>query len=216
MGRTLTRLKLMIAAFLVAGVGWLAIAGSGNVTLESMFTLYRGSATQPSAKPLSSPTNAPEIERQAPPLRQQSERPILPVAGVRPDQLFDTFAQARAEGARSHDAIDIPAPLGTPVLAAVPGTIEKLFLSRDGGNTLYLRSRDRLTIYYYAHLDGYAPGLSDGQLVQSGEVIGTVGYSGNANPSAPHLHFAVWQTTADAGWYGEHRAVNPYPLLRGR
>lgn len=213
MGKALSRLNLVVATVFATSLGWLAVAGLGNGTFDGLLTLHRNG---PNEAALATPANPAisAVTTQLPPLRVQSERPIVPVAGVSSAQLFDTFSQARAEGTRTHDAIDIPAPLGTPVLAAVPGTIERLFLSRDGGNTLYLRSRDRLTIYYYAHLDGYAAGLRDGQQVQSGEVIGTVGYSGNANPAAPHLHFAVWQTSADAGWYGAHRAINPYPLLR--
>ncbi len=215
MGKSLSRLNLAVATVFAASLGWLAVAGLSNGTLGGLLTLHR---TGPGEIPLAPRANpaVPAVASEMPPLRIQSERPIIPVAGISPDQLFDTFSQARAEGTRSHDAIDIPAPLGTPVLAAVPGTIEKLFISRDGGNTLYLRSRDRLTIYYYAHLDSYAAGLAAGQQVQSGAVIGTVGFSGNANPAAPHLHFAIWQTTAEAGWYGSHRAINPYPLLHGR
>ena len=106
------------------------------------------------------------------------------------------------------------APLGTPVLAAAPGKVEKVFLSRDGGNTIYVRSQDRRTIYYYAHLDSYAPDLREGRMVGAGELLGRVGYSGNGNPSAPHLHFAIWKVRPEIPWYGQGEAVNPYPLLR--
>lgn len=140
--------------------------------------------------------------------------PIIPVQGVRASQLSDTFTQARENGTRVHDAIDIMAPLGTPVIAAAPGTIEKLFSSKGGGLTIYQRSRDRRTIYYYAHLDSYAPGLMDNQLVSVGQQIGTVGFTGNANPLAPHLHFAILHTTPQAKWYQRAMAINPYPLLR--
>jgi murein DD-endopeptidase MepM/ murein hydrolase activator NlpD len=136
--------------------------------------------------------------------------------GVKPGDLIDTFAEARAAGQRRHDAIDIMAPTGTPVVAAAPGRIEMLFLSKDGGNTVYQRSVDGGTIYYYAHLDTYAPGLAEGQSVVRGAPIGTVGYSGNANPAAPHLHFAVMQTTPQARWHESATAVDPYPLLGGR
>ena len=61
---------------------------------------------------------------------------IIPVAGVRSDQLLDTFADARSEG-RTHDAIDIPAAAETPVLAATDGKILKLFQSERGGTTIY-------------------------------------------------------------------------------
>ncbi len=140
----------------------------------------------------------------------------IPVAGVRPDQLSDTYSQARAGGARVHDAIDIVAPRGTPVVAAAEGTVEKLFFSGGGGGiTAYVRSPDRLWIYYYAHLDAYAPGLREGRSVRRGDPIGTVGSTGNANPAGPHLHFAVHRMGPQDRWY-QGRAINPYPLLAGR
>lgn len=140
----------------------------------------------------------------------------IPVAGVAPSKLEDTFSQARASGARSHDAIDILAPEGTPVLAAAPGRVEKLFLSEEGGNTVYVRSGDRRQIFYYAHLAAYAPGLREGQTVQAGQTLGAVGHTGNADPAAPHLHFAVWNADPKRGWSQETLAINPYPLLAGR
>ncbi len=145
-----------------------------------------------------------------------SARLLIPVAGVRPNQLSDTFSQARAAGARRHDAIDILAPLGTPVLAAASGRVEKLFLSKDGGKTIYLRSPDRTAIHYYAHLDGYAAGLAEGQSVSAGQRIGSVGYTGNANPAAPHLHFAVLRIAPEAPWHAQATAINPYPLLTAK
>ena len=96
---------------------------------------------------------------------------VIPVQGVAPGQLTDTFAQAREGGARVHDAIDIMAPRGTPVLAAAAGTIEALHLSAAGGLTIYLRCDDRRFVLYYAHLDGYAAGLAAGQQVSQGQVV---------------------------------------------
>lgn len=139
----------------------------------------------------------------------------IPVSGVRPEQLTDTFTAARS-GGRRHDAIDIMAPLGTPVVAAAPGRIEKLFYSVRGGKTIYVRSPDRRLTYYYAHLDAYAPGLTEQRQVRQGEVLGTVGYSGDANPAAPHLHFEVQPTTPESGWWQHQANLNPYPLLGGR
>ena len=136
----------------------------------------------------------------------------IPVVGVRPDQLVDTFTQAREGGVRVHDAIDIMADRGTVVVAAAPGRVEKLFLSERGGITAYIRSADWNTIYYYAHLEAYAPDLREGQAVMAGQPIGTVGSTGNANPDGPHLHFAILQTRAAARWH-EGTAINPYPLL---
>ena len=140
----------------------------------------------------------------------------LPVAGIRVEQLADTFSQARAGGARVHDAIDIMAPRGTPVVAAAPGRVEKLFNSQGGGGiTAYVRSEDGRWIYYYAHLDRYAPGLREGAKLDRGDPIGTVGSTGNASPSGPHLHFAIHRMSAGESWH-EGSPINPYPLLAGK
>ncbi|MHA3792258.1 M23 family metallopeptidase [Sphingomonas sp. YL-JM2C] len=136
---------------------------------------------------------------------------VIPVAGVRADQLGDTFADARGQG-RVHDAIDIMAPRGTPVIAAAAGTVEKLFDSRLGGRTIYIRRPDGQWIDYYAHLDGYAPELSEGKRIAQGEMIGTVGSTGDASAEAPHLHYAINAMAPGEGWW-QGRPVNPYPLL---
>jgi murein DD-endopeptidase MepM/ murein hydrolase activator NlpD len=150
------------------------------------------------------------------PVGSRPARLLIPVSGVLPHQLVNTFSQARASGARVHNAIDIMAPRGTPVLAAAPGRVEKLFVSDRGGKTVYQRSPDGQLIYYYAHLDAYAPGLAEGQRLRAGQPIGTVGISGNADPAGPHLHFAVQRTTPQASWYDAATPLNPYPLLTGR
>lgn len=140
----------------------------------------------------------------------------IPVAGVKPTDLIDTFTQARAGGARVHDAIDIMAAEGTPVVAAAPGTVEKLFFSRGGGGTsAYIRSDDQRWIYYYAHLSAYAPGLHEGQRLLRGAPVGYVGHSGNASPSGPHLHMAINRMNPGDKWY-QGRPINPYPLLAGK
>ncbi len=138
---------------------------------------------------------------------------LIPVQGIAAAQLLDTFSDARS-GGRVHDAIDIMAPAGTPVLAVADGTVEKLFDSKLGGLTLYQFTADRSTAYYYAHLQGYAPGIAEGRTLRRGEVIGYVGSTGNATPEAPHLHFAVFQLGPEQRWW-EGTAVNPYPLLGG-
>lgn len=139
----------------------------------------------------------------------------IPVPGVRPGQLVDTFTQARA-GGRVHDAIDIMAPEGTPVFAAAPGTVEKLFFSNGGGgNTVYVRSDDGRWSYYYAHLSAYAPGLAEGQKLARGAPIGLVGHTGDANAAAPHLHFAINRMQPGERWW-QGSPINPYPLLAGR
>lgn len=138
----------------------------------------------------------------------------VPVEGVKPGQLVDTFTAARA-GGRRHDAIDIMAAEGTPVIAATDGTVEKLFNSARGGLTIYVRSPDQKWTYYYAHLQGYAPGLAEGVQVRRGQVIGRVGHTGDASPSGPHLHFAINQMAAGDHWWNGS-PINPYPLLAGK
>ena len=138
----------------------------------------------------------------------------LPVVGIRTEQLVDTYDAARGAG-RRHDAIDIMAPEGSPVLAASDGTIEKLFNSVRGGITIYERSPDGKWIYYYAHLSAYAPGLHEGQQVKRGQVIGRVGHTGDASPDGPHLHFAVNRMAPGERWWNG-TPINPYPLLAGK
>jgi peptidoglycan LD-endopeptidase LytH len=137
---------------------------------------------------------------------------IIPVAGIRPEELVDTYTAARSQG-RTHNAIDIMAGKGTPVLAAIDGPIKRLFLSDKGGITLYQLGPDSTTVYYYAHLDAYAPGIVQGKMLKQGEVLGYVGDSGNAGAGNYHLHFAVWRITDPKNfWTGED--LNPYLLLR--
>jgi len=139
----------------------------------------------------------------------------IPVVGVKPGELVDTYTQARAGGARIHDAIDIMAPEATPVIAAAPGRVEKLYFSNGGGGiAAYVRSDDGRWIYYYAHLLTYAPGLAEGQIVRRGQVIGRVGHTGNASPDGPHLHFAIFRMNPGERWW-QGIAINPYPLLAG-
>ena len=140
----------------------------------------------------------------------------IPVQGIAASDLVDTYTQARAGGARSHDAIDIMAAEGTPVLSATDGTVEKLFFSNGGGGiSVYVRSPDQRWSYYYAHLQGYAPGLAEGQQVKRGQVLGRVGHTGNANPAGPHLHFAVNRMEPSWKWH-QGEPINPYPLLAGK
>ena len=138
----------------------------------------------------------------------------IPVTGVKPDQLADTFDEARSQG-RRHDAIDIMAAEGTPVIASADGTIEKLFNSVRGGTTIYERSPDQKWLYYYAHLSAYAPGLHEGQQVKRGQVIARVGHTGDASAEGPHLHFAI-NTMANGEHWWEGTPINPYPLLAGK
>lgn len=141
---------------------------------------------------------------------------LVPVQGVTRDKIVDTWGQSRANGARTHQATDIVAPGGTPVVAAAPGNVEKLFYSEGGGGiTLYVRSPDRQWSYYYAHLERYAPGVVEGMPVRTGDLLGYVGDTGNAGTGNFHLHFAMAHMQPGDGWW-KGQPVNPYPLLAGR
>ena len=135
--------------------------------------------------------------------------------GVPASALRDTFAEGRNHNSRGHEALDILAPRGTPVLAVDDGPIVKLFLSNLGGITIYQFDATGQFAYYYAHLDRYADGLAEGQTVRRGSVIGYVGVSGNANPDAPHLHFAIFRLSAEKQWW-KGEPINPFMYLVSR
>lgn len=139
---------------------------------------------------------------------------IVPVQGIDPAALHDNFDQVRG-GGRIHHALDIMAPRGTPVVAAVDGKVRKLFNSRAGGLTVYQYDVAEARVYYYAHLDRYADGLAEGQFIAQGTVIGYVGTTGNSAPDAPHLHFSIETLPPTKEWW-KGTPVNPYPLLTTR
>jgi len=139
---------------------------------------------EPNPANTSSPSPTPEV----------SFKLIVPVAGIKASQLRDTYSEARSEG-RVHNALDIMAPRGAQVLAAATGRIIKLFNSARGGITIYQFSGDQKIVLYYAHLDRYADGLTEGHVANQGEVIGYVGDTGNAGAGNYHLHFAMWSVT---------------------
>jgi murein DD-endopeptidase MepM/ murein hydrolase activator NlpD len=138
---------------------------------------------------------------------------LFPVAGVDDTRIEDSFDDKRDGGARTHQAIDIMAPRGTPVLSVQDGRIVRLTSSAKGGMTIYATDRDEKFVFYYAHLDRYHPTSYVGRPLVRGDTIGYVGTSGNAPESVPHLHFQVMRMPADRKyWNGE--PINPYPLLR--
>ena len=139
---------------------------------------------------------------------------LLPVQGIQPGELVDTFYQTRG-GTRIHEALDIMAPRGREVMAVAEGKVVKLFTSKQGGLTVYQFDPSERFAYYYAHLDRYAPGLAEGKLLKRGELVGYVGSTGNASPDAPHLHFAIFELGAEKHWW-EGKPINPYPLLGGK
>jgi len=133
-----------------------------------------------------------------------------PIRGLALANLRDTFEEIH--DGHPHAAIDIVEPRGTPVLAVAPGTIRKLFLSKPGGITIYQFDEMGAYCYYYAHLESYAKGLHEGMPVKSGDVIGFVGSTGNADPRTPHLHFAITELGPEKQWW-KGTAIDPYPFL---
>jgi len=193
--------------------------GAATVLLVVWLYSREGKPLAPPASPAARPAPAapssppPQAQLPGPPPADLMQRDLLvPVQGVPRAALQDTFNDARSEG-RVHDAIDIMAPRYTPVLAVDAGRIVKLFTSRLGGLTIYQFDPTETYCYYYAHLDHYAPGIQEGIQVVRGQVIGYVGFTGNASPEGPHLHFAIFRLNASKHWW-EGEAINPYPILR--
>ncbi len=153
----------------------------------------------PTADAPVAPPNVAELLR--------GRRLMVPVDGVGVDRLVDSFDAQRADGVRRHFAMDILASRGTAVLAADDGSILRMGFNALGGLTIYQVDPERRFVYYYAHLDRYAGTLRDGSVVSRGDVIGYVGSTGNASPSAPHLHFQVL-VYRERYWEGE--SVNPF------
>jgi murein DD-endopeptidase MepM/ murein hydrolase activator NlpD len=130
---------------------------------------------------------------------------------VNPADLRDSFNEKRG-GTRFHNAIDILAPRGTPVLAVDDGVVKKLFTSIPGGLTLYQFDRQEIYCYYYGHLNAYADGLKEGMFLNRGDLVGYVGTTGDAPVNTPHLHFAITKLGPDKHWW-QGPSINPYPIL---
>jgi murein DD-endopeptidase MepM/ murein hydrolase activator NlpD len=175
-------------------------------------------AQRPPPRPQPPPVaTAPPRSAQPP---ENTDRPLalapgallMPVPGIDPATLRDNYHQRRGDA--PHHALDIMAPRGTPVVAVADGRIAKLFTSKPGGLTVYQFDTSGRFAYYYAHLDRYAEGLAEGQLLRRGDPVGTVGSTGNASADAPHLHFAVHVLGPERAWW-KGTPVNPFPLIRG-
>jgi murein DD-endopeptidase MepM/ murein hydrolase activator NlpD len=137
----------------------------------------------------------------------------FPVEGLGPESLINSFADPRGGGARRHRAVDILAPRRTPVRAVEAGTVARLDRSLAGGISVYQFDPGERYCYYYAHLDAYAPGLTEGAKVERGQLLGYVGTTGNAPRSTPHLHFAIYRLSDAKQWWGG-TALNPYTVFR--
>lgn len=160
------------------------------------------------------PLDAPVLAERAQQTSSALNGLLIPVVGVAPGDLTDTFTQARGRG-RVHDAIDIMAPRGTPVVAANDGHVVKLFTSERGGLTVYQFDPDDRVVYYYAHLDRYAAGLTEGQTLRRGDRVGFVGSTGNARDDAPHLHFEIEMLGPEKQWW-HATSINPYGRFEGQ
>ena len=170
-----------------------------------------GTTGEPS--PVALPAPSPEPVVGAVPSDELASRDLaIPVKDVSAQQLTRTFSDHRT-GGRTHEAIDILAPMNTPVVAVEDGTIARLFLSKAGGITVYQFDPGERYCYYYAHLDHYADGLREGQKVRKGQVLGYVGVSGNAPKQTPHLHFAIFRLTEAKHWW-EGTPIDPYDALK--
>lgn len=197
---------IVLGVLLGVGMGWWLRRDAAEPTGASMPATPLAVMVTPTAEAITARASLPAAVDAA------ADRLLLPVQGVLPSQLRDTFTDARSEG-RVHDAIDIMADAGTPVLAAADGTVEKLFDSKRGGLTIYQFEPSGRWCYYYAHLQRYADGLAEKQVIRRGEVIGYVGSTGNASAEAPHLHFEVHVLGPEKQWW-KGESINPYPLLQ--
>ncbi|MBZ2207222.1 M23 family metallopeptidase [Massilia soli] len=136
---------------------------------------------------------------------------MIPVDGIKPSDISDNYNQPRGTD-RTHEALDIMAPKGTKVFATADGKVAKLFNSKQGGLTVYQFDPTETYAYYYAHLDRYADGIKEGDVLKRGDLVGYVGVTGNSDPNGPHLHFAVFELTPEKQWW-KGTPVNPYPLM---
>lgn len=227
-GRVGTTFALIVTAVITAAVTSAVWLWLYNIALEdrprpteSVRPKVESPVTEP-APPTATDQSVPaEVDVAAIPATLASDYQTLasrqltiPVSGVGRADLTNSFGDDRAAGERRHEALDISAARGTPVVAVEDGRIEKLFTSEPGGLTIYQFDPSRNYAYYYAHLDRYADGLAEGQAIKRGQVIGYVGYTGNASPDAPHLHFAIFKLGPEKRWY-EGTPINPFTVLGG-
>ena len=175
----------------------------GDVSLAPATTDRSSGGPSERITQVHAPANASSIEALA------GKNLRLPIDGTDITAWKGQFGDERERGRRAHEAVDILVPRGTPVHAVEDGTIEKLFLSRQGGITVYQFDPSKRFCYYYAHLERYAPGLREEQAVSRGDVIGYVGTTGNAPPNTPHLHFAIFELTPDRHWW-QGKPIDPW------
>jgi peptidoglycan LD-endopeptidase LytH len=212
-----------LAGALVTGI-LLTSRPAGFVASGSRLDDCGEAALTRSPDPPNRPVAAVHVSRPAPesalprigadPIADLRDRQLgIPVQGVDRDGLRSSFLEKRGSN-RIHEAMDILAPRHTPVIAVEDGTIARLFASQAGGTTIYQYDPSSTYVYYYAHLQRYAPGLEEGARITRGQVIGYVGTSGNAPEDTPHLHFAIFKMTEKKQWW-QGTAIDPYAILGG-
>jgi murein DD-endopeptidase MepM/ murein hydrolase activator NlpD len=210
-------LGFVLGAFVVASLGHMA-ARTGESPIAPLQALKpEGGLDEPqnAVVEVPAPTSGRTgiIPKTAPEAKDLASRELtIPVQGVPADKLVRSYHDSRS-GGREHEALDILAPRGTPVVAVEDGTVAKLFTSKAGGLTVYQFDPGQEYSYYYAHLDRYADGLKEGAPVHRGQVIGFVGTSGNAPKDTPHLHFAIFRLTAEKHWW-EGTPIDPFDILK--
>ena len=172
----------------------LTLAAAGFAALSGCYSAYvpdpEPRAPVPPAAPAAPVVSASDI------VYFEDHPLMVPVDGVSPRDLRDSFNDPRGDG-RTHRALDILAPRGTAVVAAIDGEIFRLRQGGAGGIAAYLVDDSRRYVYYYAHLEHYSDVITEGLKVKQGSVIGYVGTSGNAPPNTPHLHFQVMRLAPD-------------------
>lgn len=183
--------------WVILGVIVLAVAAFASMTT------FGGGARSPIVPPV-------KVVRS--PIAERAGILVVPVEGYPRRNIRDNWGDPRGGGTRRHHGTDIMAPAGARVVAVAAGTIEKLFQSRLGGTTLYLRSRDGKWVYYYAHLAGYAPGVVEGMRVEPGQLLAYVGDTGDAGAGNYHLHFGMQRMLPAQHWY-QGEDIDPYPML---
>jgi murein DD-endopeptidase MepM/ murein hydrolase activator NlpD len=204
------------AGLMLAGMA-LGAAGTAALLIARLVLPSGAGAVLPGVRlglPRSLPAPTPPPAEVASAYAELAARGLeFPVAGGSRDAITDSFLDSRFT--HIHHAIDIMAPRNTPVRAADAGTVLQLSRSLLGGISIYQADQAERYCFFYAHLQGYAPGLSEGQSVARGQVIGYVGTTGNAPAGTPHLHFAIYLLDS-ARRCGAGTAINPYPLLAQR
>jgi peptidoglycan LD-endopeptidase LytH len=202
------RAVVVFMAGFIAGMLFLLVMLWSHGSLRLVRAAAR-TTVQPLAAPRETPPPPPQAQPQ-PSLAAEVPDLIVPVEGADISRITDTFHDSR--DSRGHEATDIMAPRGTPVLAAGDGIIVKFFLSHAGGITIYQFDPTRTWCYYYAHLDHYAAGIREGMAVRKRQTIAYVGSTGDAVAEAPHLHFAIFLLGPEKHWW-QGTPINPYPVL---